>query len=612
VKNLLNFIAGIKIFQPTAMEPVLVGPGTSPIMGASMHSGNLFPTNEQNAEKPEISIRGDDEIQSNDRVPEFSSILSANDQRAFYRTPKNLESFLLALEVGPKQAKILFSPSAMGRDLKHTISDLQNKLVIGGYEVDPHLIRCSEHVIKGLTDGFKRKLENQNSSNSISEHKILWDSWCDEAWKQGASDLHILMSDNLAQVMIRVDGDLEMLPDSHKGIYTVSQTAAAVGWAFGETTQSDSNSASMFGGKSNIYSMFKPRVIGNSKVGMRFQSIVGSSGPKIVTRLFDVQEETKSYDELGYSRSQIKLFDQASMRDNGIIIFSGATGSGKTKSQKTFIENHPVNGIGAIYSLEDPIELKLKGVHQIPLQRDLSDQVGSAKIFNAMVSDILRADPNGVLIGEMRDMASACAAIQFAETGHFVVGTLHVNQLSGIASRLTEEAMGVSREAITSSNMISVLACQSLLPKLCPHCKISGTDRGKFSLVAQRKVANPVAPEIELDLHHKFFKDKLGFRSDKFFYRKHGGCEHCNYRGVKKRTLAAEVYIPDEKWLDLTRKGDDVGAASYYRSLSNGDLESPDMTGKLIIEHAFYKSLLGEIDPRECLRFGDFVQLSIR
>jgi type II secretory ATPase GspE/PulE/Tfp pilus assembly ATPase PilB-like protein len=353
--------------------------------------------------------------------------------------------------------------------------------------------------------------------------------------------------------------------------------------------------------------MLTPLQVGNTVVGMRFQTIIGVQGPKIIIRLYDANQTAIPLDQLGYSDSQIELLVEAGMKEKGLVLFCGVTGSGKTVAQKTFIETHPSNGVGAIYSLEDPIELPLEGVHQIPFQRDLADPEASSREFNLHVSSIVRADLDGVLIGEIRDAASAAAAMQFQSTGHFVVSTLHANKLSGVARRLTEEkSWGLTRAEITGPEVLNLMIYQGLVPRLCPKCKISGTETEAHKDVAVRKRAKKVDPAKEISATLDILSRNFGLSADRFYFRRAGGCPHCKGRGTRGRTSVAEMFMPDETWLQLTSVGDDIGAHKHYRSFSDGDIESPDMTGKTILEHTLYKAALGIVDPRECRQFDGF------
>lgn len=552
-------------------------------------------------------VGSDSVVDSLTAIPDFNAILTGVGGAWLCSIPKQFEFSIMVLETGGKRALLYFDGNSTNPDLLISVRAARNTLVINGYDVVGEDRKCTEDLIRRLVENYKQRSAFQGATTSNSEHKGTFESWISLAWRERASDLHVLPTGNTASVKIRVDGSLEDLPDGHHGLYTESHAEAVVGWAFGQTAKEKSNSAAMFGSNDNIYAMLEPQQVGNTMVGMRFQSLVGAYGPKVVIRLYDVNQAAIPMESLGYADSQIELLVDAGLKEKGIVLFCGETGSGKTLSQKTFIESHPANGVGAIYSLEDPIELPLEGVHQIPFQRDLADQEASIREFNHHVASIVRSDPNGVLIGEIRDQASAGAAMQLQATGHFVVATLHAHKLSGVARRLTEEkSWGLTRAEITSPNVLTLIIYQALVPVLCEKCKISGTQRDQHQHVDVKKRAKQVDPVKEVESTLEILSRNFGLTADRFYFRRAGGCPHCKRRGTTKRTGVAEMFMPDETWLRLTAEGDDLGAHKHYCSLSDGDVNSPDMTGKTILEHTLYKAALGLVDPRECKQFDGF------
>lgn len=564
---------------------------------------------------PATTPTADTIITSLSQVPPYTAILTANVGRAPIRLAKHLETAVMALEVGPKRAAIYYNPAAPANDTAQALAEVRRRLIIDSYDIDLGETRCHESIIIALLEQYKSRAEHSDASTSSSASRRMWEQWGELAWKERASDLHIQLLNNKASVMVRVDGMLEPLPDGHNGVYTATQAEQVIAWAYSDATQTDSNNAGMFSTKANIYSMFKPRVIDGSKIGMRFQSLVGAAGPKIVCRLLniDVEAPTLTYSQLGYADSHQRLYKEAAENPTGMVLFAGVTGSGKTTTQKTFIETHPDNGSAAFYSIEDPIEYPLRNVHQIPIQRDLSNPEQSEKIFNEVVSGVVRADPDGLLVGEIRDRATASTAQQICETGHLVVGTVHAHLISGIISRLTDKAIGMSREVLTGPNIITLLVYQGLVPLLCRNCCINGSEPDRFHEIhfggdTIEKVAAGLNSihEILDTLETKFKLPRILFN-----FKKSDGCNHCKQRGTKGLTVVAEMIMPDDKWLELTRNKKDYEAVAHYRSFSDGDFRSPDMTGKTVFEHALYKATLGQIDPRRCQNFDTFKRFKI-
>ncbi|MDX1668281.1 MAG: ATPase, T2SS/T4P/T4SS family, partial [Limnobacter sp.] len=435
-----------------------------------------------------------------------------------------------------------------------------------------------------------------------SEAALLFKEWVDVAVKERATDIHVQVINNLAEVKVRIDGDLELLPDRHGGVYTPIQAERAVAWAYNNASGKGSNSNSQFSSKESLYCMIAPRDVRGKRVALRFQSVRGWAGVKVVCRLLyvDLDAPTLSYEQLGYAPSHIDQLVDASNTPSGMILFAGVTGSGKTTTLKTFVETHPENGSDAFYSIEDPVEYPLRGVHQIPVQRDLIDREGSAAKYSEVVSALMRADPGCVLMGEIRDEATAKSAQQIVETGHMACGTVHAHLVSGIVPRLTNEEIGMSRDVLTNPNILTLLAYQALVPLLCKHCSLGVSDLSEEEPETRR--AKSICKKIE---------SRFGLSTESLRFKNTRGCEHCKGRGTKGLTVVAEILTPDRQWLELIRRGEDYKAVMHYRGKSDRRFDTPDMTGKTVFEHALYKAYAGQIDVRNCERFDSFDRFEV-
>jgi type II secretory ATPase GspE/PulE/Tfp pilus assembly ATPase PilB-like protein len=193
---------------------------------------------------------------------------------------------------------------------------------------------------------------------------------------------------------------------------------------------------------------------------------------------------------------------------NGIILITGPTGSGKSTSLYSFLSevNHPER---RIVTVEDPVENKLPGVMQIAVKSEIGLTFASA------LRSILRADPNIVMIGEIRDLETAEIAIRASLTGHLVFSTLHTNDAMGGISRLVD--MGV--EPFLVSAAVRAFLAQRLVRRLCPHCKTPRpvTDQDKRDL------------GIPLDIPGAPFSPR--------------GCDKCRGTGFSGRLAIYEVIL---------------------------------------------------------------------
>lgn len=596
-------------------DPVFVGRKlTTPAdVPAGAQVITLRPKTEPALLPPAAAALEQEVITTLDRMPLDGVILTASVGPALFRLPKHLEHAVMAVEGRAKRAAIYYDPTLPAADVGQAVAELRKRLVIEGYEIEATDQPCTAEIIGAMLENYKKRADKNPGLLGNSASKLLWESWVDTAWRARASDIHIELRHSQARVKIRVDGELVTLPDSHNGVYTADQAEKAVTWAYGDATQADSNNASMFSPSVLTYAMFKPRLIDGAKVACRFQSLTGGYGPKVVLRLANIDSEapTLTFAQLGYERSQRRLFRQAGKRSDGLILFTGVTGAGKTMALKTFIETHPMNGRISLTSIEDPIEFPLKGVHQMSAQRDLSDPLASRRKYNEVVASMVRADPDGLILNEIRDGASAGAAQQMVETGHIVATSLHAQSLHGIAARLEMSDIGMSREILTAPKYLALPVYQALVPVLCPHCRINGADAHDFDNIIVH--SNSDEEDISDDQSGSEVSDLLDLIETKFKlnrgefnFRRAGGCDHCNHKGTVGRTVVAEMMLPDRRWLELTRAKKDYEAIDYYRSFSDRNFRSDNMDGKTIFEHTLYKALHGNVDPRQCEAFDSF------
>lgn len=305
----------------------------------------------------------------------------------------------------------------------------------------------------------------------------------------------------------------------------------------------------------------------------------------------------RSLDQAGYAPSQLRLWRLAGRSCAGLILTGGVTGSGKSTTAQLFLETLPGLELKAIYTVEDPIEYPIRGVHQIEVLRDLGSEDETRRRYARVLQALLRGDPDGVFIGEVRDRMTAGFALQIAATGHLSMSTLHVRMISNMVPRLTDSDMGLSRGALTNPDIINLLAFQSLVPLVCPVCALEP---------AAAAEADPEVAELLQVLDEKFRVPTARMR-----FKNAGGCTACQHRGTAGRTVVAEMWQPDRRWLQMVRSGDDYEALLYYRGLSDRDFGSGDMTGKTVFEHALSKAIAGRVDPRVCNDFQTFERFEI-
>jgi type IV pilus assembly protein PilB len=200
--------------------------------------------------------------------------------------------------------------------------------------------------------------------------------------------------------------------------------------------------------------------VGGRDFDLRVSVLPTVHGEKIVLRVLDKSNLSASLDKLGLDEGTFKQFKAAIDAPHGLILVTGPTGSGKTTTLYSAL-NELNNPQWNIITVEDPVEFQIPGINQVPTKKDIG-----LSFANALRS-ILRQDPDIIMIGEIRDTETAEIAIEAALTGHQVLSTMHCNDAPGAIARLDD--MGIAPFLISSSVILS--CAQRLMRRICSHCK---------------------------------------------------------------------------------------------------------------------------------------------
>ena len=524
-------------------------------------------------------------------VPAYQRLLTGGDEPV-YRLPADHQDRLAATDIGGKRVHVIRAamPDAELKPLQWQIRALKGDLRARGYQIVDELVATRE-----VMRVIMRNTGRTTQSRGHGEPLRLFNHWIETAANADATDLHVDVSGNVAHVRVRVDGRLEPLADGHGGTYPRAEAVDALAAGYNNTRQG--NNVSQYTEDKFVSCMIGLNLPGLSGQ-LRYQNFKGRSGPKTVIRILRCGEENAiTFEKAGYARSQLRLLREAGRSGKGIVLIAGVTSSGKSTSLKCLIETLPGLESKAVYTVEDPIEYEIRGAHQIEVLRDLADD----DLTNARYADTMRAlmrgDPDGVMMGEIRDRLTAMFALQIAETGHLAMGTVHAHLISTIVPRLTNDQIGLSRQALTGPNILNLLVYQALVPKLCTAC----ADTTPTAVEADPDVAEIV----------EVLEKKYRVPTHRLRWEHRGGCPHCQWRGIRGKTIVAEMLRPDRTWLRHVRNNEDDAAVLHFRSQSDGDFLSPDMTGKTVFEHTLWKALQGEVDVRSCEEFDSFARFEV-
>jgi type II secretory ATPase GspE/PulE/Tfp pilus assembly ATPase PilB-like protein/CheY-like chemotaxis protein len=200
--------------------------------------------------------------------------------------------------------------------------------------------------------------------------------------------------------------------------------------------------------------------VSGQPIDLRVSTLPAQLGEKVVIRILDSRATVKSLDSLGLNPGEGDAIKRLLENHEGILLVTGPTGSGKTTTLYSCINQIKSEGVN-IVTVEDPVEYRMQGIVQVQVQEK------AGLTFAAALRSILRQDPNVVLVGEIRDKETAQIAVQASLTGHLVLSTLHTNDAANAVTRLVD--IGVEAYKIAAS--LRGVVAQRLMRKLCPTCK---------------------------------------------------------------------------------------------------------------------------------------------
>ncbi len=330
------------------------------------------------------------------------------------------------------------------------------------------------------------------------------------AIKDRASDIHLEPFENEFKIRYRVDGVLyEMMPPPVAlARAVISRVKVMSNLDIAETRLPQDGRIELN--------------VGGRPIDLRVSTLPTMFGESVVMRVLDKDQVNLDLEQIGLRPSELSVVRQLIQKPNGIILVTGPTGSGKTTTLYSCLNEANTPEV-KIITTEDPVEYNIDGLVQVPIHEDIG------VTFSACLRSILRQDPDKILVGEIRDLDTAQSAVEASLTGHIVFSTLHTNDAPSAVTRM----MDLGLEAFLLTATLEAVVAQRLVRRICTECKTEYT------------------PTDEMLMELNLTRSEVEGRT--FFYG--NGCKNCNGSGYKGRIALFEIMILSDRLRDMIMNG---------------------------------------------------------
>jgi type IV pilus assembly protein PilB len=353
-------------------------------------------------------------------------------------------------------------------------------------------VQIGEAVTPSSTAAFTESLDDDDDTPIIRFVNLL----IAQAINDRASDIHVEPGENELTVRFRIDGVLHEMQRADRAIQdgVISRLKIMSSIDIAERRKPQDGRLSV-------------RHDGR-QIDLRVATLPTVWGEKIVLRILDTTGQALSMSDLQFSSINERRFQSAVTRPHGMVLVTGPTGSGKSTTLYTALRTVADPRVNVI-TVEDPVEFRMPGINQVQVNQR------AGMTFQAALRSILRADPDVVLVGEIRDQETATIAIEAALTGHLLLSTLHTNDAPSAITRMTE----IGCEPFLVATALQAVVAQRLARRLCTHCRVAYTETAD----TLRQLHFPHDPADVPQLY------------------KPGGCPSCSGTGYRGRIALHEV-----------------------------------------------------------------------
>lgn len=365
------------------------------------------------------------------------------------------------------------------------------------YAIEDFKLATGKNIILKIEDEkyINESIDKYYSKNLLDKEeysKSILDKILNKSLEFNSSDIHIEPFENTLKIRMRIDGYLKEIYsypiNIHMQLVTVIKLLAGIDIAEKRLPQDgriDKN-------------------INGEIIDLRISTIPTIHGEKAVIRLLNRNKFLRNKEELGFSEKAINKINKMIHNMSGILLITGPTGSGKTTTLYSILNDFKSMDKN-IVTIEDPVEYKIEGINQIPLNTKIGLDFASG------LRAILRQDPDIIMVGEIRDIETAKIAMRAASTGHLVISTMHTNNAVEAINRLLD--MDIPRYLIASC--LKGIVSQRLVRRVCKNCSIETIIDKEF------------ASNLKMELNTKVKLEK--------------GCNECSNTGYKGRIALNEV-----------------------------------------------------------------------
>ncbi len=329
------------------------------------------------------------------------------------------------------------------------ISEKLDEMYRSDKAIDKLLEGMGDREVTTLTDAPPPEELNISEADASQKPVVrLVDMIISEGILSRASDIHVEPEEGGVAVRYRIDGVLRqvMKIPRQAGLPLISRIKIMSSLDIADRLRPQDGRARV--------------AVNGQPIDLRVSTLPAQLGEKVVIRILDSRATVKSLDTLGLNPGEAEAIKRLLENHEGILLVTGPTGSGKTTTLYSAINQIKSEGVN-IVTVEDPVEYRMQGIVQVQVQEK------AGLTFAAALRSILRQDPNVVLVGEIRDKETAQIAVQASLTGHLVLSTLHTNDAANAVTRLVD--IGVESYKIAAS--LRGVVAQRLMRKLCLTCK---------------------------------------------------------------------------------------------------------------------------------------------